>query len=94
MVKEVHAAHILVKTLEEAQAIESDLKAGRKSFAQLAQEKSTCPSGKRGGDLGWFTRGRMVKEFENTAFSLHKGEMSAPVRTQFGWHIIKTLETR
>jgi peptidyl-prolyl cis-trans isomerase C len=94
MVKEVHAAHILVKTLEEAQAIESDIKSGRKSFAQLAQEKSMCPSGKRGGDLGWFTHGKMVKEFENTAFSLKKGELSNPVRTQFGWHIIKTLETR
>jgi len=94
MVREVHAAHILVKTLDEAQAIANDLKAGRKSFAQLAQEKSLCPSGKRGGDLGWFGCGRMVKEFENTAFSLKKGELSNPVRTQFGWHVIKVLETR
>ncbi|MFH1126385.1 MAG: peptidylprolyl isomerase [Candidatus Altiarchaeota archaeon] len=93
MVSEVHAAHILVKSLDEAQSILNELKSG-KSFHGLAQAKSLCSSAKKGGDLGWFTRGRMVKEFENTAFALRKGEMSAPVRTQFGWHIIKTLETR
>jgi peptidyl-prolyl cis-trans isomerase C len=94
MVKEVHAAHILVRTMDEAQAILNDLKAQKKTFAKLAEEKSQCPSGKRGGDLGWFGRGRMVREFENAAFSLQKGEMSGPVRTEFGWHIIKTLDTR
>jgi peptidyl-prolyl cis-trans isomerase C len=93
MVKEVHAAHILVKTLEEAQSVLNDLKSG-KSFHGIAQAKSMCPSGKRGGDLGWFTRGKMVKEFENAAFSMQKGELSAPIRTPFGWHIIKVLETR
>jgi peptidyl-prolyl cis-trans isomerase C len=93
MVKEVHAAHILVKTQEEAQGILNDLKSG-KSFNQIAAAKSLCPSGKRGGDLGWFTRGKMVKEFENAAFGLKKGEMSGIVRTQFGWHIIKALETK
>lgn len=94
MVKEVHAAHILVKNLDEAQAILNELKLGKKSFARLAGEKSLCSSGKRGGDLGWFGRGRMVKEFENVAFNLKKGEISNPVRTQFGWHIIKSLEAR
>jgi len=94
MVKEVHAAHILVKTLDEAQKILNDLKLGNKTFAKLAEEKSTCPSGRRGGDLGWFGRGKMVREFENAAFNLKKGEMSGPVRTEFGWHIIKSLDTR
>ena len=94
MIKEVHAAHILVKTLEEAQAILNEIKLGKKSFAKLAEEKSLCSSSRKGGDLGWFTRGRMVKEFENTAFTLRKGETSSPIRTQFGWHLIKVLENR
>jgi len=94
MVKEVHAAHILVKTLDEAKSIDEDLKLGKKSFSQIAQEKSLCPSGKRGGDMGWFTRGRMVREFENAAFTIKKGEVSGPVRTEFGWHIIKSLDAR
>jgi len=94
MVKEVHAAHILVKNLEEAKTLLDDLRLQKKSFAKIAEEKSLCPSGKKGGDLGWFTRGRMVKEFENAAFSMKKGETSEPIRTQFGWHIIKVLETR
>jgi len=94
MVKEVHAAHILVKSQDEAQAILNELKTGKASFAKLAEVKSLCPSGKRGGDLGWFTRGKMVKEFENAAFNLKKGEMSGLVRTQFGWHIIRCLETK
>jgi peptidyl-prolyl cis-trans isomerase C len=93
MAKEVHAAHILVKTQEDAEAIIEELNAG-KSFAKLAEEKSLCPSGRRGGDLGWFGRGRMVREFENAAFTLKKGGLSKPVKTEFGWHIIKCLETR
>ena len=94
MVKEVHAAHILVTSVGEAQSILNDLKIGSKSFAKMAEEKSMCPSGKRGGDLGWFGRGRMVRGFETAAFSLKKGEMSGPVRTEFGWHIIKLLDVR
>ena len=94
MVKEVHAAHILVKGQEEAKGILDELKFGKKSFAKLAMEKSQCPSGRRGGDLGWFGRGKMVKEFEKAAFNLKKGELSGLVRTEFGWHIIKNLETR
>ena len=94
MVKEVHAAHILVKSLEEAQSIINELKLGKKSFAKLAEEKSICSSARKGGDLGWFTRGRMVKEFENAAFSLQKGIISPPIRTEFGWHIIKVLENK
>ena len=94
MVREVHAAHILVKSQEDCQNILNELKAGKKSFAKLAEERSQCPSGKKGGDLGWFGRGKMVKDFEKAAFDLKKGETSNPVRTEFGWHIIKVQETR
>lgn len=61
-------------------------------FANVAGEVSLCPSRKRGGDLGTFTRGRMVKEFEQAAFSLEKGQTSTIVKTQFGYHIIRRLE--
>lgn len=63
-----------------------------KSFEEIAKAKSLCPSGKKGGSLGWFGRNQMVKEFESAAFSLKKGEISRPVKTQFGWHIIKVNE--
>ena len=92
MPSRVHAAHILVKTEIEAQACLYDATHG-KSFSDIAKEKSMCPSGKKGGDLGWFARGQMVKEFETAAFSTKKGEISKPVKTQFGWHIIQVLET-
>ena len=88
MVQKVNASHILVRTETEALACITYLRQGR-TFEDLAKEKSICPSGKKGGSLGWFGRGQMVKEFENAAFSLKKGEISKPVKTQFGWHIIK-----
>ena len=91
MPSKVHALHILVKTESEAQALLFDLKRG-KDFGEIAKEKSLCPSGKKGGDLGWFGKGQMVREFEQAAFALKSGEMSAPVKTQFGWHIIKVVE--
>ena len=87
----VHCAHILVKTEQEARAIYDQINKGA-NFSKLAMEKSQCPSGKKGGDLGTFTRGRMVREFENAAFSLQKGQISQPVKTEFGWHVIKRLE--
>ncbi len=93
MAKEVHASHILVKSKEEAREILEKLKGGAK-FSAIAKKRSACPSGKKGGDLGWFTRGRMVKPFEKAAFSMEKGEVSEPVKTQFGWHVIKVLEKR
>jgi len=91
MTDQVHCAHILVKTQPEASALLDRIKRGE-SFQKLASEKSLCPSGKRGGDLGTFGRGRMVREFEQASFALDKGGISQPVKTQFGWHIIKRLE--
>jgi len=88
---EVHCAHILVKTEGEAIEVLRNLKNG-KSFSDIAKQKSLCPSGRDGGDLGTFGRGQMVKPFENVAFMLKKGEISKPVKTEFGWHIIKRLE--
>lgn len=87
----VHCAHILVKTEQEAKAILDQINKGA-NFSKLAMEKSQCPSGKKGGDLETFGRGRMVREFENAAFALQKGQISQPVKTEFGWHIIKRLE--
>lgn len=92
--EERKARHILVKTKEEAEAVIAELDGGR-DFAELAQEKSTGPSGPNGGDLGYFTRGRMVKEFEDAAFALEVGAHSKePVETQFGWHVIKVEDAR
>ncbi|MBN2112156.1 peptidylprolyl isomerase [Candidatus Woesearchaeota archaeon] len=93
MASKVHAKHILVKTEDEARVIQFDLSRG-KLFEDVAKEKSLCPSGKKGGDLGWFGRGMMVKEFEGAAFSLKKGDISKPVKTRFGWHIIKAEDIK
>lgn len=90
---EYHAAHILVETEEEAQAIIEQLNDGAE-FAQLARDESTGPSGPNGGDLGWFTPDRMVAEFSQAVEAMEPGEVSAPVQTQFGWHVIKLEETR
>lgn len=93
MVKKVKASHILVKTEDEANALLDELESG-KDFAELAKEKSWCPSKADGGDLGWFGKGQMVKEFEDAAFSMEKGEVSKPIKTQFGWHIIKLMDVQ
>ena len=87
----VHCAHILVKSESEAKAVLERLKRGEK-FGKVAQEVSRCPSRKRGGDVGTFTRGKMVKEFETAAFALKKGEVSSVIKTKFGCHVIKRLE--
>ncbi len=90
MTNEVHAAHVLVKTEKEANAVLERLNKGEK-FANIAKEVSLCPSKKRGGDLGTFGRGKMVKEFEEAAFALQKGQTSSIVKTKFGYHVIKRL---
>jgi peptidyl-prolyl cis-trans isomerase C len=84
----VRASHILVSSDREASRILEEIRKG-KDFSEMARRYSSCPSGKNGGDLGFFGKGQMVKEFEDAAFSLKDGELSKPVRTQFGWHIIK-----
>lgn len=85
---EVHARHILLETREEADAVVEALKGGA-DFEELAKEKSTGPTGETGGDLGFFKRGEMVKPFADAAFALEPGQISDPVKTQFGWHVIK-----
>ncbi len=91
MPNKVHCAHILVETQREANAVLERLKKGEK-FAKIAKEVSLCPSKKRGGDLGTFGRGKMVKEFEKAAFALQKGQISPVTKTKFGYHIIRRLE--
>jgi len=91
--EEVHARHILVPTEDEAKAIEAELKNGA-DFAALAKEKSKDPGAADGGDLGYFTKDQMVPEFSAAAFKLDKGQISDPVHTQFGWHIIKVEDKR
>jgi peptidyl-prolyl cis-trans isomerase C len=90
---EYNASHILVETEEEAIEIKTMIDDGA-DFAETAVEKSTGPSGPSGGDLGWFGLGMMVPAFEEAVLTLDAGEVSAPVQTQFGWHIVKLNETR
>ncbi len=90
--QEVHARHILVTTEAEAKEVAERLKKGE-DFAVIAKEKSK-DTGAQGGDLGFFTRGQMLKPFEDAAFALDVGQISEPVQTQFGWHIIKVEEKR
>lgn len=90
---EYHAAHILVESEEEAKAVRARLDGGA-DFATVATEMSTGPSGPNGGDLGWFGLGMMVKPFEDAVVALQPGQLSDPVQTEFGWHIIKLMETR
>ena len=90
---EVHARHILVETEDEAKAIAEELKKGG-DFAELAKKKSKDPGASDGGDLGFFTKEQMVPEFSAVAFTLEPGKISDPVKSQFGWHIIKVEEKR
>jgi peptidyl-prolyl cis-trans isomerase C len=91
--QEVHARHILVETEDEAKAVEEELKKGA-DFAELAKKKSKDPGASDGGDLGFFTKDQMVPEFSAVAFALEPGKISDPVKTQFGWHVIKVEEKR
>ncbi len=91
--KQVRASHILVKTRSEAIQIKKDIDNGG-DFAYYAQTYSLCPSGQNGGDLGYFSRGQMVKAFEDEAFELPVGKVSEPVGTEFGWHLIKVTDKK
>jgi peptidyl-prolyl cis-trans isomerase C len=91
--QEVHARHILVETEDEAKAITEELKKGA-DFGELAKKKSKDPGASDGGDLGFFTKEQMVPEFSTVAFALEPGKISDPVKSQFGWHIIKVEEKR
>jgi peptidyl-prolyl cis-trans isomerase C len=91
---EVRARHILVNTKAEAEAVIAALKGGA-DFAKLAMEKSIDPGSRlEGGDLGYFTKDAMVEPFANAAFALKKGVLSAPVKTEFGWHVIQVENRR
>src|SRR3546814_689908 len=85
--EEVNARHILVPTKEKAEEVIKLLKAGN-DFAEVAKKHSIGPSAPQGGDLGYFVRGEMVKPFADAAFALKKGQISKPVKTKFGWHVI------
>jgi peptidyl-prolyl cis-trans isomerase C len=91
--QEVHARHILVETEDEAKAVKAELDKGA-DFAELAKKKSKDPGASDGGDLGFFTKEQMVPEFSAVAFALEPGKISDPVKSQFGWHIIKVEEKR
>jgi peptidyl-prolyl cis-trans isomerase C len=91
--QEVHARHILVETEDEAKAVKAELDKGA-DFAELAKKKSKDPGASDGGDLGFFTKDQMVPEFSAAAFALEPGKISDPVKSQFGWHIIKVEEKR
>ncbi|MEM6824024.1 MAG: peptidylprolyl isomerase [Pseudomonadota bacterium] len=91
--EEFNAAHILVETEAEAQNLVTQLAEGG-DFGELARENSTGPSGPNGGDLGWFSKGMMVPEFEAAVIALEPGAISQPVQTQFGWHVIQLNEIR
>jgi peptidyl-prolyl cis-trans isomerase C len=90
---EVRASHLLVDTKEKAEALKKEILAG-KDFGVAAKEVSICPSGNNGGDLGFFGQGKMVPEFEHAAFAMNVGEVSEPIETQFGWHLIKVTDKR
>ena len=91
--EEVRARHILVEGEDEAKAILEQLKGGA-DFAKLAKEKSKDPGAADGGDLGYFTKDQMVPEFADVAFKMYPGQLSNPVKTQFGWHVIKVEDKR
>lgn len=91
--QEVHARHILVESEDDARAVAEELKKGA-DFAELAKKKSKDPGASDGGDLGFFTKEQMVPEFSAVAFTLDPGKVSDPVKSQFGWHIIKVEEKR
>ncbi len=87
----VNASHILVDSEEKANELLEEIKSGKTSFEDCARANSSCPSKENGGNLGEFTRGQMVPEFDTAVFSMNVGEVSGPVKTQFGYHLIKLI---
>jgi parvulin-like peptidyl-prolyl isomerase len=91
---EVRARHILVDNEEHANQVKLELERSDKTFSEMAEEESEGPSSEKGGDLGFFGRGDMVKPFENKVFGMDVGEVSDPVKTEFGWHLIKKVDEK
>ena len=94
MYQSVRASHILVQTEDEAKNLLADINAGKLAFEDAAAMHSLCPSGARGGDLGFFTKGQMVTPFEDAEQKIKKGEVSNPIQTQFGWHLIELTDVK
>lgn len=92
-VKKVQARHILVSSKELAEELKKKIDDGE-DFSTLAEQHSECPSKKRGGDLGWFGKGAMVRAFEVAAFTAEEGQVAGPVKTEFGWHLIYIYEVQ
>tara|TARA_B100000686_G_scaffold56627_1_gene60907 strand:- start:2378 stop:2953 length:576 start_codon:yes stop_codon:yes gene_type:complete len=92
-IKKVQARHILVSDKEKAQELKKCYEDGE-DFSELAKKHSECPSKKRGGDLGWFGKGAMVRPFEVAAFTAEEGTVTDPVKTEFGWHLIYVYEVK
>ncbi len=86
---EISAKHILLDSEKEANDLYNKITKGEITFEEAAKKYSKCPSGRNEGSLGYFGKGVMVKEFEDAAFALEEGEISKPIKTQFGWHLIK-----
>ncbi|MBQ2382166.1 MAG: peptidylprolyl isomerase [Succinivibrio sp.] len=93
MMTEVRASHLLVQTEDEAKSLREEILNGKK-FEDVAAAVSLCPSGANGGDLGFFGKGVMVREFEEAAFSMNVGDLSEPIQTQFGWHLIHVIDKK
>ena len=89
----IRASHILVSSLDLAKKLKKNIDGGAE-FSDVAKKYSICPSSANGGDLGYFEKGQMVKEFEVVAFSLDVGEVSNPVRTEFGYHLILVTDKK
>ena len=93
MPNQVKASHILVPNINKAMDLMNQINAGG-SFAELAKKHSSCPSGKKGGDLGFFRKGQMVKAFEDAAWGAKKGDVVGPIKTQFGYHLIQVTDMK
>lgn len=91
---QVRVEHILLKTEDEARALKQKIVSNEISFEDAAKEYSNCPSKANGGDLGYFGHGVMVKEFEEASFNTTEGNITGPVKTQFGWHLIKVIDKK